>query len=82
MLRFDPSKPEHSKFEMTKQKHSSKREEINNKETIEPPVEVSKEKFYKVTSNLKESLKANQDFSLLSMFGTVEEKSKYNNCIL
>lgn len=76
MLRFDPSKPDHSKFEMKEKKHACKWEEMNNKETTIPPVEVSKEKFFKVDRNLKESLKENKSFSLLSMFGTAEEKGK------
>ncbi|GLV40116.1 uncharacterized protein CBL_03736 [Carabus blaptoides fortunei] len=85
MLRFDPSKPEHSKFEIkeidVKEKSKMKEkavgkelaEETNNEE---PQVEVSKETFYKVTANLKQSLQQNEGFSLLNMFGTAEEKDE------
>lgn len=85
MLRFDPSQPDHSKYELqnkepktTKRKRKDSNSEFNEKkaqETQQP--EVSKEVFYKVTGNLKDSLNEKQEFSLLSMFGKnrTEEES-------
>ncbi|KAG5897302.1 hypothetical protein JTB14_011465 [Gonioctena quinquepunctata] len=84
MLRFDPSQPEHSKYEMPlveKKKKSKEKNRDNDllsekkREEKEVP-EVSKEVFYKVTDNLKESLQEKQEFSLLGMFGKTQENEE------
>lgn len=74
MLRFDPTKPEHSRYEVEKKIAGKKKAEP---ETIaeETRAEVSKEQFYRVESNLKEALHDNQQFSLLDMFGTSGTKT-------
>ncbi|XP_018579304.1 probable RNA-binding protein CG14230 isoform X2 [Anoplophora glabripennis] len=86
MLRFDPTQPEHSKFELKneakKEKKRRKRENsetdvLNEKKQEEKEVpEVSKEVFYKVTDDLKDSLKEKHEFSLLSMFGKADEEEQ------
>lgn len=84
MLRFDPTQPEHSKYELVNegiQKKSGKKkrelEMVNEKKQEEKDQPyVSKEVFYKVKENLKESLHEEKGFSLLNMFGTVDEKGK------
>lgn len=78
MLRFDPTKPEHSQYEVAKEitKLQSKKKKAEPKTiTEETRAEVSKEQFYKVESNLKEALQDNQQFSLLDMFGSSENKT-------
>lgn len=75
MLRFDPTKPEHSKYEVTAEpstkKRTSKKEKVQAQSvTEEPKFEVSKEQFYKVETNLKEVFQEKQGFSLSDMFGT------------
>ncbi|XP_013108547.1 probable RNA-binding protein CG14230 [Stomoxys calcitrans] len=79
MLRYDPSKEEHQKFERSKeeqnkQKKSNKKvkETTTDSQDNETPIatEVSKEVFYVVTDTLQESLRSRgEGFSLLSMFG-------------
>ncbi|CAH0552142.1 unnamed protein product [Brassicogethes aeneus] len=83
MLRFDPTQPEHSKYEMQKEvappKSKKKRRDFEEafadkkvEESKQP--EVSKEVFYKVTENLKETLHGEKPgFSLLGMFGKNED---------
>ncbi|KAM7349657.1 putative RNA-binding protein CG14230 [Cochliomyia hominivorax] len=86
MLRYDPSKDEHQKFERSqnedkqikksKQKQNkTKDEDAEDKEnnTTTAP-EVSKEVFYVVTDTLQQSLKTRgEGFSLLNMFGKSEQ---------
>lgn len=81
MVRFDPSQPQHSKYEVQKDETKLKKskiktnkdfeilEEKKTQETAAP--EVSKDVFYQVKGNLKESLQENKQVSLLSMFGQV-----------
>lgn len=79
MLRFDPTKPEHSQYEVAKEVAEPK----SKKKKVEPETgteektraEVSKEQFYNVESNLKEALHDNRQFSLLDMFGTSESRT-------
>ncbi|XP_056645944.1 probable RNA-binding protein CG14230 [Diorhabda sublineata] len=84
MLRFDPSQPEHSKFVIPKplpEKKEQKRKRKNSDTEIteekraeeKAPPEVSKEVFYKVVDNLKQSFEEKKEFSLLSMFGHHDE---------
>lgn len=85
MLRFDPSQPEHSKYEILKpppEKKEKKRKRKNSdteiteekkaEETAAP--KVSKEVFYKVADNLKQTFEEKKEFSLLSMFGHRNEE--------
>lgn len=88
MVRFDPSQPQHSKYEIKKdeipnkksKKDKSKKvpevlEEKKADETEMP--EVSKNVFYQVKGNLKDSLHETNKVSLLSMFGQVYENGMY-----
>lgn len=84
MVRFDPSHPQHTKYEIKKdeiQVKKSKKDKSKNmpgvlqtkkSEETEAP-EVSKTVFYQVKGNLKVTLQTNNQVSLLSMFGTVNE---------
>nr|XP_023016881.1 nucleolar protein 8 [Leptinotarsa decemlineata] len=80
MLRFDPSQPEHSKYEIPKGEKMKKKNrkydddllEEKKVEEKEAP-EVSKEIFYKVPDNFKETLQTNNEFSFMSMFGKPQE---------
>lgn len=91
MLRFDPSQPEHTKYEIPKvaseRKEKRKRKnsdteimtEKRQEEKIAP--EVSKEVFFSVSDNLKQTFEEKKEFSLLSMFGQYndeEERRKYS----
>ncbi|CAH1163914.1 unnamed protein product [Phaedon cochleariae] len=84
MLRFDPTQPEHSKYEIPKPEKKEKRKRKNSENDIlnekkqeeKDMPEVSKEVFYKVTNDLKETLEEKKEFSLLSMFGHTEETEK------
>lgn len=80
MLHFDPSKSQHSKYEIKQEKKTKVNVREEKEKIIEQPtVETSKEKLSRVSENLKESLKDNQPFSLLSAFGRAEEKGKNKN---
>lgn len=83
MLRYDPSKDEHQKFERTleddnklkksKQKQTKTKETTADKSSAEATAEVSKEVFYVVTDTLQQSLRTRgEGFSLLNMFGNSE----------
>lgn len=89
MLRYDPTKTDHTKFVQNKRKLPASAEESNKKRskqneaasevtesatTIQETVQVSKDQFYRVSSNLTLSLQRNNpgEFSLLSMFGRPE----------
>lgn len=82
MLRFDPTQPEHSKYEIANEKIKKDKiktkmvsETVNEKKQEEKEIPtVSKELFYKLNENLKESLQEEKGFSLLNMFGTADEK--------
>lgn len=98
MLRYDPTKQDHTKYlAKGKRKQQIEIEEVNSKKSKvndDPAndVEVSKEQFYKVNTNLTSTLLQNQnngtEFSLLSMFGTTlptapaETKSAYRENLL
>lgn len=77
MLRFDPSKPDHSKYistpiekEIVKKKKHKKEITTNiSKTPITEAPEVSKERFYKIDETITQSLGNEQPFSLLSLFG-------------
>ncbi|KAJ8972312.1 hypothetical protein NQ314_000227 [Rhamnusium bicolor] len=85
MLRYDPTQPEHSKYEIKKELGKQKKRKRNESEIEifneekqdekEVPI-VSKEIFYKVRDNLKESLDEKQEFSLLSIFGKKDERGR------
>jgi len=83
MLRFDPSQPEHSKYEVkepvgqektkVKLRHDSEKE-TGAKPVEEAPIpEVSKDTFYKVAVDLKDALHEKQEFSLASLFSKAIE---------
>lgn len=80
MLRYDPSKDEHQKFERSleddnklKKKQTKTKETTNQKSSNATP-EVSKEVFYVVTDTLQQSLRTRgEGFSLLNMFGNSEQ---------
>ncbi|CAG9835348.1 unnamed protein product [Diabrotica balteata] len=87
MLRFDPSQPEHSKYEIPKstmdkkekkrKRKDSETEMIEEKKVEEKEApEVSKEVFFKVSDDLKETFEEKKEFSLLSMFGRHEDKDE------
>lgn len=99
MLRYDPTKQDHTKYlaKGKRKQNEPQIEPVNPKKSKlndEPDneVEVSKEQFYKVSSNLTSSLLRNQagtEFSLLSMFGTAtpsasttEPKTAYRETLL
>lgn len=90
MLRYDPTKQDHSKYlAQNKRKQESvpqnaeaksKKAKIDDTEEPPPPMEVSKDQFYKVNKNLSSSLwQENGQFSLLSMFGTATNESSQPN---
>jgi hypothetical protein len=84
MLRYDPTKPDHAKFE--KQTETKIKKKVLDVSLGKVPkagydrceekaknVIVSKEKFYKVAESLKETLQKRdekREFSLRKMFGT------------
>ncbi|XP_072389078.1 probable RNA-binding protein CG14230 [Diabrotica undecimpunctata] len=87
MLRFDPSQPEHSKYEIPKsimdkkekkrKRKDSETEMIEEKKVEEKEApEVSKEVFFKISDDLKETFEEKKEFSLLSMFGRHEDKDE------
>ena len=82
MLRYDPSKDDHQKFERTleteNQKNKSKLNEAKNENKNHVnTTEVSKDVFYVVTDTLQESLRSRgEGFSLLNMFGRSEQLEK------
>lgn len=95
MLRFDPSKPDHLKFQVESTKNDTepkkKKKDKQSKSVKEDQPEenlineVQQKTFYKVSSNLKDSLKENNSFSLLNMFGDSPEahgKNYYNYLLL
>ncbi|KAL3287419.1 hypothetical protein HHI36_001891 [Cryptolaemus montrouzieri] len=74
MKRFDPSQPDHVKFEMKKEE-----KKLANKKKKEAPMndkkvddkdepEVSKEIFYEISHDLKNTFQEDKGFSLLSTF--------------
>ncbi|KAF5280275.1 hypothetical protein FQR65_LT03083 [Abscondita terminalis] len=76
MFRFDPSQPRHSKFEMQQEigkenlptkKHKNEVVSLVEEQHQQQP-EVSKETFYKVTSDFKLALHENEYFSLSKLF--------------
>lgn len=66
MLRYDPTRKDHTKF--LNQNFEEKKEVDPIQYNVEE-IEVSKETFYKVSDDLAKSLKGNESFSLLNMFG-------------
>lgn len=92
MFRFDPTKPDHAKFEKrTEPKIKRKVSDISSDkepkavyDTEEDKLEniaVSKEKFYKVAESLKETLQKQDEkteFSLRKLFGANEEGLSHN----
>lgn len=86
MLRYDPTKNDHGKYEKVMKRKANNYEmdteptkqiKLNN----ESDFEVSKEQFFKVTNQLSSALRpTSEGFSLLSMFGrdtdVVETKQK------
>lgn len=91
MLRYDPTKQDHSKYlAQNKRKHESAPNNAETKSTKSKPdeidqqpapaIEVSKDQFYKVNKNLTTTLfqESSGQFSLLSMFGTATNESSQN----
>ncbi|VEN34181.1 unnamed protein product [Callosobruchus maculatus] len=80
MLRFDPSQPDHTRYEVQrvveKSKERKKENQLLESKKVEEkkPHSVSKEIFYKVTEDLKECLQEKEGFSLLNLFGKAEDK--------
>ncbi|KAF5283853.1 hypothetical protein FQA39_LY04673 [Lamprigera yunnana] len=81
MLRFDPTLPEHCKFELPKEnvvvvkdKKKEKRQPI--KIVQQPLPEVSKDTFYKVSGDLKNTLHEKEGFSLAELFSSRIENDK------
>lgn len=81
MLRFDPTQPEHSKFEIkedgiVKKKKKKKNDaQANNQNDTMP--NVSKETFYNVNDGLKDIFQEKQEFSILSLFNKHINKCKH-----
>lgn len=76
MLRYDPSKKEHLKYlELPKTKTEESLEESDHEmqeDQEENPYEVSENKFYQVSSNLKDTIQQKSDskpFSIFDMLG-------------
>lgn len=87
MLRFDPTQPEHEKFEIKEvatEKKKKRRKDAQNTdlEKIENLPEVSDEKFYKVNEGLKEVFQEKQQFSLLNIFNKYTEECKIYYALL
>ncbi|CAG9863184.1 unnamed protein product [Phyllotreta striolata] len=86
MLRFDPSQPEHSKYEIpkaapekkSKRKRKNSEAEVTDEKKQEEKAapEVSKEVFFQVSDNLKQTFEEQKEFSLLSMFGQQPEEKR------
>lgn len=80
MLRFDPSQPQHAKYELKKSekltKNKKKQRKVSESNEIVEPL-VSKEVFYKVSDNLKETFQENKPFSLLDTFGETTKEEEY-----
>ena len=72
MSRFDPSHPEHYKFEIKEtavsENKTKKKSKRKFQETTNNVPSVSEKKFYKVTEDIKDVLQAKEAFSLLDMF--------------
>ena len=74
MVRYDPEDESHTKYEIKPEKREPKKKKENKvklpqeEEQNEPPA-VSNEIFYSVSENLTQSLKKEEGFSLLKMFG-------------
>lgn len=81
MLRFDPTQPEHSKYEIkedltVKKKKKKKVDDQSNVANNDIIPNVSKDTFYKVSEGLKDIFQEKQEFSLLSMFNQHVNKCK------
>lgn len=83
MLRYDPTKTDHTKFvqnkrklpteELSNKKNKRAKQQHETKEQNATEATVSKDQFYKVSSNLTSSLQRDAgDFSLLTMFGRAD----------
>ncbi|XP_076268324.1 putative RNA-binding protein CG14230 isoform X2 [Rhynchophorus ferrugineus] len=83
MRRFDPTQPEHMDLEIKgtetgkkiKTKEKTKPETRTEVETNIP--EVSKEVFYRVTNDLKETFEDKEQFSLLGAFGRADSDREF-----
>ncbi|XP_063238437.1 nucleolar protein 8 isoform X2 [Bacillus rossius redtenbacheri] len=85
MLRFDPTKPDHEKYEIKKRattpvvNGTSQKKKLAAEAIPQPSTKVSKEKFYKINDSLKESFQKDgqtETFSLLKMFGSNDEEAE------
>lgn len=72
MLRFDPTQPEHTKYEIkeppSEKEKKKKKAKLTDESTVNPEPEVSKEQFYKINDSLKNVFEEKQEFSLLNIF--------------
>lgn len=76
MIRYDPTEKEHFEYEVklisqsqTKEKNIKKKKHEKAKVGEPAPVKISKDIYYNVSDTLTESLKHNEGFSLLKVFG-------------
>ncbi|KAK4884257.1 hypothetical protein RN001_000528 [Aquatica leii] len=83
MLRFDPSQPQHSKFEVQQEiiqvaKPKKKEKRLPAKQIEEQRLpEVSKDTFYKVMADLKNTFNEKEEFSLSKLFSNrIEQDSE------
>ncbi|KAK0168788.1 hypothetical protein PV327_002557 [Microctonus hyperodae] len=75
MVRYDPNEDKHRNYEIENKEEvsvSKKKRKKNNEMVIEeaPPIPVSNEVFYSVSDKFSESLKQQEEFSLLKTFGS------------
>jgi hypothetical protein len=86
MLRYDPTKPDHARFEKQTETKIKKvlgkvpKAGYGRCEEKAENVIISKEKFYKVAESLKETLQKRDErneFSLRKMFGTIDGGLSY-----
>ncbi|KAK0082403.1 hypothetical protein PV325_010473 [Microctonus aethiopoides] len=77
MIRYDPNEDKHRNYEIENKEEVSiskkkrkKNSEIVTEEKEAPPIPVSNEVFYSVSDKFSESLKPQEEFSLLKTFGS------------
>lgn len=85
MIRYDPNEDKHRNYEIENKEEVSiskkkrkKNSEIITEEKEAPPIPVSNEVFYSVSDKFSESLKPQEEFSLLKTFGSTIPSGKLN----
>lgn len=90
MIRYDALNKDHEKYEIKQPKLNNENDEVKNKKIgkkskklvkeRKPTIVVSKEKFYEVSTNIKDSFKESNNvgtgFSLLQAYGKSKEENE------